>query len=741
MEPIQFGEFATISAPSANLDKATDGASGEAFDAVFSLPIQQQAAAAPMAPPLPVAETAMPWLQGDVINIEMPQDVTLGVGTLVDLPAPEMTPSLKETAPLSEATISPDDEISTSLMAVEMSWPIFKLQQAATPKIIIPDAQAIPEASRPAVALDTVGEVAAAIVPEHKTRLKPWPEMVMDAAAYTTQDQITLQADLSAVVPFKLQDLNLSLTAQKQQIVEGERAEFSEKPQRSEISGLQTSDLRLPHGEIVVDKTVSGTQTPETETGVEVAKTPNRAAPNSDSAAVDTLHRPARLEVESPVLSERAQIVNSQAPAIIAPPDGRDAQPLVENTKSTVLTAQPRVVEANPVISTVPAKIFDAPLPAQTLESPPQTVEAPQFLAPHAKTEPFKDGMPGQSVAQKGIGSIELSTSRGLDAETMPVQQMAAGRKTSPPPTDPAEPSAPPKLEQISGLPHTSDSDMAPVEPKQAAAAITVKSPPIDAETLTPTPLPSGAPVQEVSVAAQTTLPAGLSKEVKSPFESSEHESGYEVPRLARDLNKDTAKTAEISVPQVTQSQSVERVFEALTAREIGLEDIAVLQTAPPSDRRAVIDAQFVPSQHHIDTSRADMARSVGQQIAAGLAMQNDRPVELTLSPEELGRVRLHMQSNDQGMIVTVQADRQDTLDLMRKNIDSLSRELHEMGYSDVSFSFSQNPNQDQSAQQEATNPDTPPSDTPLPTRETISQLQPIRISLDADGRGLDLRI
>ncbi len=170
------------------------------------------------------------------------------------------------------------------------------------------------------------------------------------------------------------------------------------------------------------------------------------------------------------------------------------------------------------------------------------------------------------------------------------------------------------------------------------------------------------------------------------------------------------------------------------------------LQPTLNAERRAMTEAPLTSPAHLADTSRADVARSVGQQIAAGIAMQADRPVELTLSPEELGRVRLTLQSaGDQTMVVSVQAERHDTLDLMRRHIDSLTREFREMGYSDVSFSFSQHSEQGR-AQAGAPEPTAAETGAPTASERTIAQslsaqLQPIRISLDSDGRGLDLRI
>ena len=65
-----------------------------------------------------------------------------------------------------------------------------------------------------------------------------------------------------------------------------------------------------------------------------------------------------------------------------------------------------------------------------------------------------------------------------------------------------------------------------------------------------------------------------------------------------------------------------------------------------------------------------------------------DGLVEVRLSPEELGRVRLAMTPGDAGMTVQVTAERQETLDLIRRHIDMLANDLKDQGFSNLSFSF-----------------------------------------------------
>ena len=62
--------------------------------------------------------------------------------------------------------------------------------------------------------------------------------------------------------------------------------------------------------------------------------------------------------------------------------------------------------------------------------------------------------------------------------------------------------------------------------------------------------------------------------------------------------------------------------------------------------------------------------------------------LELRLSPEELGPVRIGFQTSDAGLIVNIMADRSDTLDLIRRHLDSLAADLRREGFGTLSFTF-----------------------------------------------------
>lgn len=90
--------------------------------------------------------------------------------------------------------------------------------------------------------------------------------------------------------------------------------------------------------------------------------------------------------------------------------------------------------------------------------------------------------------------------------------------------------------------------------------------------------------------------------------------------------------------------------------------------------------------------ARIEMSQSIIRQMADGVRAQvtAENTVEISLRPAELGRVRISMSAADAGMVITVLAERAETLELMRKNIDDLARSFAEMGHENLSFNFEQ---------------------------------------------------
>ncbi len=85
---------------------------------------------------------------------------------------------------------------------------------------------------------------------------------------------------------------------------------------------------------------------------------------------------------------------------------------------------------------------------------------------------------------------------------------------------------------------------------------------------------------------------------------------------------------------------------------------------------------------------RAETPRHVAQQLAEAVATNGKRNIDVSLNPRELGHVNMRVSTSETGVMVVIQAERQETEDLMRRHIQDLAREFKEMGFSDISFQF-----------------------------------------------------
>ncbi|MDJ0627381.1 MAG: flagellar hook-length control protein FliK [Rhodobacter sp.] len=133
----------------------------------------------------------------------------------------------------------------------------------------------------------------------------------------------------------------------------------------------------------------------------------------------------------------------------------------------------------------------------------------------------------------------------------------------------------------------------------------------------------------------------------------------------------------------------------------------------------------------------APISRHVAFQLAEAARHLPDRPVEITLNPEELGRVRMTLTLSDTAMTVSLLVERGETAELLRRNIEGLAQEFRALGYRDVAFEFSgEGRGSDGQAGAQTDNPvphtpdpaKLPDEDTPAPLRIDVSGRVDIRL-------------
>lgn len=153
-------------------------------------------------------------------------------------------------------------------------------------------------------------------------------------------------------------------------------------------------------------------------------------------------------------------------------------------------------------------------------------------------------------------------------------------------------------------------------------------------------------------------------------------------PRTA-DTRQPTATLVNPAMSAIPTSPFVDPVAAEATRSDEGLQ-IAEIQ--PASRTAAGSDPVSIPAQA---ASQARAAHVV-QQLTPAMKILPDGIAEVSLSPQELGHVRMAMRVDGDAVVVHIVAERPDTLDLLQRHTGQLAAALRDAGFSDVSYAFSQ---------------------------------------------------
>lgn len=198
-------------------------------------------------------------------------------------------------------------------------------------------------------------------------------------------------------------------------------------------------------------------------------------------------------------------------------------------------------------------------------------------------------------------------------------------------------------------------------------------------------------------------------------------------------------KISGVKQNNATQNGAETIPLPAAQTPEIG-QSIAASATAFPEVMP--MEMQGVDSstvlRHDSPLNRPEVMRHVAQQLTDAARRMPDRPIELALNPEELGRVRLTFTATENSISVAVVAERGETMELLRRHIETLAQEFRDLGYKDVNFDFSRSgaghdqneSNGGSEGKNKSTNQKTPAADA----------IAPVQLSLDPSA-GLDLRL
>jgi len=162
-----------------------------------------------------------------------------------------------------------------------------------------------------------------------------------------------------------------------------------------------------------------------------------------------------------------------------------------------------------------------------------------------------------------------------------------------------------------------------------------------------------------------------------------------------KDLHRETTNVADqkATIPKLTQgpspavalAQAVMQIPSEKTEKTniLTISDVAI--GAAQADRSSSTPTVQAPAT---SSTAPEMARQVASQIGMAVTNATGKTTEISLNPEELGRVRLSLSATDGVITLNVLAERAETQDLLRRHIDQLAQEFRALGYSSITFSF-----------------------------------------------------
>jgi flagellar hook-length control protein FliK len=229
----------------------------------------------------------------------------------------------------------------------------------------------------------------------------------------------------------------------------------------------------------------------------------------------------------------------------------------------------------------------------------------------------------------------------------------------------------------------------------------------------------------------QTEMPLSLVEPSSSKSPKAEYFSAAQ--------NKENGAEQNLQQPAASAAKPKFTAEQPVFVSQLGEGGVAEKPLVETSSLTGISEAPMpVAAKTYADTSihRPEMARHVAQQLADVAKHMPNRPIELSLNPEELGRVRMTFTINETGINIAVLTERGETMDILRRNIETLAQEFRELGHKDVNFNFSSNSQKND----EQNSDDSDAGNSSEIEHLETDQLEPARISL-GQMNGLDIRL
>ena len=223
---------------------------------------------------------------------------------------------------------------------------------------------------------------------------------------------------------------------------------------------------------------------------------------------------------------------------------------------------------------------------------------------------------------------------------------------------------------------------------------------------------------------------SSASLQENTPIDSRVTQHAYEGPQKPQQITFQSADRVQIASKPKVQSEQWQTLTEKVSdfdQRNVPDHARQIEPTARLNSGSAIPQTSTTPPQGQSE------ARFIAQQLGVQLSNQKEKTTTIRLTPEDLGHVRMTLRTNDTGLSLAIFAERPETAEFMRRNIEILAQEFQSLGFESLSFQFDGDaPNQNANAKIDAV-----PSD----ESDTIEKPDLARTQLNSSDGRLDIRI
>lgn len=211
-------------------------------------------------------------------------------------------------------------------------------------------------------------------------------------------------------------------------------------------------------------------------------------------------------------------------------------------------------------------------------------------------------------------------------------------------------------------------------------------------------PATHAAKVSATPAASQSVFQMHIQNAEAGDPRRSRYRSAEGETQIAAEVSKASTaaagiNTAAAAVMRNTAASTISQAVQAVSAKlnqntSLSGDSLAgpsLLSADLPGLPQLLTEAVFQPGATH----RVEMPRMIATQLAEAFAAKGERNMDVSLNPEELGRVKMRVSTSETGIVMTIQTERPETGDLMRRHINELAEEFRRMGFQDISFEFS----------------------------------------------------